>query len=239
MPTPHISAAVGEIAPNVLMPGDPRRAKKIAEAFLDDARLVSDVRSICAYTGTYKGVPMTAMASGMGVPSIGIYATELFRFYNVESIVRVGTCGVWDPDISVGDVIIGSAAHTDSALPTVWMPGVTLGLAPHHALLGAAVAAANHAEAAVHIGPIFSSDYFYTDRPDSFLSDLSRYGTLGVEMESASLYGVAMRERKKALTVLTASDHMTVASQNMTPEERENCFYAMVRIAAEAMAHTA
>lgn len=235
MSTPHNSAEVGQIAPYVLMPGDPKRAEKIALDYFENPEKVSEVRGILAYTGTYQGKPMTAMASGMGIPSMMIYATELFRFYGVKAICRVGTCGVWADDINVGDVIIGSAAHTDSAVPRELIPHTTVALAPSWELLSAAAAAASKSDAPVHIGPILSSDSFYNDRGEDYLEALTRYGALGVEMEGAGLYAVALREKGKALTVLTASDHLRGGHGDMSAEERENCYGNMVAIAAEAM----
>lgn len=235
MPTPHIAADVGQIAPYVLMPGDPKRANRIAETVLENATLVSDVRGISIWTGEYQGHPMSAMGSGMGMASIGIYATELFRFYGVEAITRVGTAGVWRPDVQVRDVLIVSAAHTDSSLPTLKIPGVHLSLAPDFTLLRRAVEAAEASGAKYHVGPILTSDYFYVDRGELVMDLLTQYGTLGVEMEAASLYAVAAAEGGKALTVLTVSDHLVDSSQDLTAEERETCFAAMVRIAADAM----
>ncbi|MCA0295539.1 MAG: purine-nucleoside phosphorylase [Actinobacteria bacterium] len=235
MPTPHISAAEGEIAPLVLMPGDPKRAARIATDFLTDATLVSDVRGIGCYTGTYQGHPMSVMASGMGLPSISIYATELYRFYGVRRIIRVGTCGALPPAVKVRDVIIATAAHTNSSVSQMLVPGLTLSLAPSYPLLRAAADAAQSVtEVGVHIGPILASDHFYEWGPNA-IPELTRLGTLAVEMESAGLYAVAMAQGGEALTVLTASDHLMDPSQDMTPEERETSYRAMVTIAAEAL----
>lgn len=235
MPTPHISAAEGEIAPLVLMPGDPKRAARIATDFLTDATLVSDVRGIGCYTGTYQGRPMSVMASGMGLPSISIYATELYRFYGVRRIIRVGTCGAIPPAVKVRDVIIATAAHTNSSVSRMLVPGLTLSLAPSYPLLRAAADAAQQVtEVGVHVGPILASDHFYEWGPNA-IDELARLGTLAVEMESAGLYAVAMAQGGEALTVLTASDHLMDPSQDMTPEERETSYRAMVTVAAEAL----
>lgn len=235
MPTPHISAAEGQIAPLVLMPGDPKRAQRITADVLSDAELVSEVRGIVAYTGTYSGVPMTVMASGMGLPSISIYATELYRFYGVRRIVRVGTCGAILPKVKVRDVIISTAAHTNSSVSGLLVPGLSLSLAPSFDLLrGAVDAAASIEGVGVHVGPTYCSDHFYFSQPE-WIPGLARLGTLAVEMEAAGLYSVAMAEGREALTVLTASDHLLDPSADMTAEERETSYAAMVTIAAEAL----
>ncbi len=235
MPTPHISADNGQIAPLVLMPGDPKRAERIAKDFLDSPVCVSDVRGIGAWTGTYQGTPVSIMASGMGVPSLCIYATELYRFYDVRRIIRVGTCGAMSPNVRVRDVIVATAAHTNSSVSTQLVPGVTLSMAPSYSLLHAAGHAAKKVDdVTVHFGPIYCSDFFYLDRPD-VSEGLVKLGTLGVEMESAGLFATAMQEGREAMTILTASDHLLDASQNMTSLERETSFQAMVTIALGAL----
>ncbi len=235
--TPHIAAAPGDFAPLVLMPGDPRRARRIAETFLQDARLVTDVRGILGYTGTHQGEPMSVLASGMGIPSVSIYATELFRHYGVRRIVRVGTAGAITESVAVRDVVIASAAHTDSSLSRILVDGVTLSLAPSYRLLHAAAEAARQrgrsGGEAVHIGPVFTSDHFYLDRPAVF-DALERRGTLAVEMEAAGLYAVASAEGGEALAVLTVSDHLRTGDV-LTAEERETDFDRALRIAATAL----
>jgi purine-nucleoside phosphorylase len=235
MATPHISAEPGQIAPLVLMPGDPRRAEKIANDFLEAAVLVSDVRGIQCFTGTYDGTPMSVMASGMGLPSLSIYATELYRFYGVERIVRVGTAGGISTAVEVRDVVIASAAHTNSSVPSLTVPGVTLALAPDPYLLRAAMNAAEALDGVrYHVGPVFASDHFYGGHPDS-MGKLIGLQTLAVEMEAAGLYAVALAEGKQALTVLTVSDHLVTPGADLTSEERENCYRSMVTIAAAAL----
>jgi len=229
MPTPHIAAGPDEIAPLVIMPGDPRRAQRIANELLDDPRLVTEVRGIPGYTGTLQRRPVTVMASGMGAPSISIYATELFRFYGVKRIIRVGTAGALQDDLRLGDVVVASAAHTDSSLPTVRMAGVTLSLAPSPRLLAAAMAAAP----AARVGPVFSSDHFYLSRP-ALLDALSAVGTLAVEMEAAGLYGVAAAEGREALTVVTISDHIRTGEQ-MPAEIRESQYRAALDVAVRTL----
>lgn len=232
--TPHIAARPGDFAPLVLMPGDPSRARRIAETFLQDARQVTDVRGILGYTGTHRGVPMSVLASGMGIPSMTIYATELFRHYGVRRIVRVGTAGAIPASVAVRDVVIASAAHTDSSIGRVLVDGVTLSLVPSHRLLRAATdAAEREPTTAVHTGPVFSSDHFYLDRPALF-DALERRGTLAVEMEAAGLYAVAGTEGGEALAVLTVSDHLRTGDA-LTAEERETDFDRAVRIAAAAL----
>ncbi|MDX3691992.1 purine-nucleoside phosphorylase [Streptomyces europaeiscabiei] len=237
--TPHISAAPGDFAPLVLMPGDPRRARRIAETFLDEARLVTDVRGILGYTGTHRGVPMSVLASGMGIPSMSIYATELFRRYGVRRIVRVGTAGALPASVALRDVVIASAAHTDSSVSRLLVDGVTLSLAASFRPLRAAVDAADAVGrqapdgAVVHIGPVFSSDHFYLDRP-AVLAALERRGTLAVEMEAAGLYAVAAAEGGEALAVLTVSDHVRTG-EALAAADRETCFDRAVHIAAAAL----
>lgn len=232
MATPHLSAAPGEIAPLVLMPGDPRRARRIAAAFFDDARLVTEVRGIEGWTGTYRGTPISAVASGMGSPSISIYATELYRFYDVQRIIRVGTAGALVDDLALGEVVIGSAAHTDSALADR-VPGVHFAHAPSFSLLAAAVQAARDAGVTPRVGPIFSSDAFYGNRPAT-MAALVAHGTLAVEMEAAALYGVAAEHGREALTLATVTDHLG-REEKMSADDRETCFQLMTGWAIAAL----
>lgn len=236
MPTPHISAQPGEIAPDVLMPGDPRRATHIAETVLDDARLVTQVRGILGYTGTWQGRPVSVMASGMGMPSIAIYATELFRFYDVQRIIRIGTAGGLAPHLEVGDVVIGTAAHTDSALSANRIPTIHYSHAPDFGLAAAAVAAARESEGArVHTGALFSSDAFYASRPP-VTQALVDHGTLAVEMEAAALYAVADVERRKALTIVSISD-LVFRAEELSSDERERLFDRAVQLGLAAFAN--
>ncbi|WP_420174506.1 DeoD-type purine-nucleoside phosphorylase [Luteococcus sp. OSA5] len=237
MTTPHISCEKGDIAELVLMPGDPRRAKRIAESFLDDARLVSDVRGNNIFTGKHRGTPMSVMASGMGVPTTALYATELFRFYGVKRICRVGTTGGISSKVKVRDVIIANAAHTNSSIATIHVPGINLSLAASFDMLRGAVAEARATPpegAQVHVGAVYSSDFFYLDRPD-IVAGLDRMGTLGVEMESAALFQCALAEDAEALTVLTVSDHLKDGSGDMDAEERETRFGDALRIATAGL----
>lgn len=219
MPTPHIEAAPGDFAPAVLMPGDPRRARRIAETLFDDARQINEVRNMWAYTGTVQGRPISVMGSGMGMPSMTLYATELFRFFGVERIVRVGTCGAYADALNVGDIVIASAAHTDSAINDKRIPGVRFAPAASFGLVRAAVGAAEALGIPAHVGPVFSGDHFYLMGRET-VDGLRDHGTLAVDMETAALYGVAAAEGGEALTVLTVSDHI-YRDEEMSSEERE------------------
>jgi purine-nucleoside phosphorylase len=230
--TPHINAENGDFAPAVLMPGDPRRAKLIAEAMFESPRLVNEVRGMLAYTGTVNGHPISVMGSGMGCPSITIYATELYRFFGVRRIIRVGTAGAMHPTLRLGDIIAASAAHTDSAMAASRIPGISMSHAPSFELLVAAVAAARQAGLPLRVGPIFASDHFYLARPQ-IMEALAAHGTLAVEMESAALYAAAAAEGREALTVLTVVDHLG-REEHMTAAEREECFGEMSKIAISA-----
>ncbi len=235
MATPHIAAASGDLAPHVLMPGDPRRAQRIAERFFEGPRLVTEVRGILGYTGTHRGAPVSVMASGMGMPSLSIYATELARFYGVERIVRVGTMGSLQPErVRLGDVVIASSAHTDNAMSGFRIPGIRLSHAPAYPLLRAAADAALSAGARAHVGPIFSSDAFYHPRPE-LEEALAAVGTLGIEMEAAGLYDVAAAEGFEALAICTVSDYVIGPAESMTSEQRESTFEAMVELALAAV----
>jgi purine-nucleoside phosphorylase len=235
MATPHIAAEPDDFAPHVLMPGDPRRAQRIAERFFDGPRLVTEVRGILGFTGTHGGAPVSVLASGMGMPSLSIYATELARFYGVERIVRVGTMGSLQPErVRLGDVVIASSAHTDSAMSGLRIPGIQLSHAPAYPLLRAAADAAAASGARTHVGPIFSSDAFYHPRPE-LEAALASVGTLGIEMEAAGLYDVAAAEGFEALAVCTVSDYVIGPPESMTAEQRESTFDATVELALAAL----
>ncbi|SER94198.1 purine-nucleoside phosphorylase [Propionibacterium cyclohexanicum] len=240
MSTPHISAEYGEIAPLVLMPGDPRRAERIARELLTDAHCVSEVRGIGAWTGTLDGVPMSVVASGMGIPSLTIYAHELFADYGVRRICRVGTAGGISPQVAIRDVVIGAAAHTDSRIASMLVPDLSCSLFADPEMLAAAMAATRHPSAKntagrVHIGALYSSDYFYLDRPD-ITDGLVRIGALAVEMEAAGLYACALQARRQALAVCTVSDHLrTSQDPAMTPQERETGYATALSIAVAGL----
>lgn len=230
MATPHISAAPGDFAPAVLMPGDPRRAERIAHTILEDARLVTDVRGMLGFTGTFEGQPLSVMGSGMGQPSASIYVTELFQFYDVQRVIRVGTAGGISRTIAVGDVIVATGAHTDSNMNQLRIPGVNFSAVASFPLVRAALEAAGD-DPHVHTGTIISRDHFYHPAPVETLAD---YGVLGVEMEAAAMYGVAAEFGRDALAVLTVSDHIVVPSTDMTSEERETLFTKALSLAVAA-----
>ncbi len=232
MATPHISAQPGDFAPAVLMPGDPRRAERIAGQLMPDARKVSDVRGIVGYTGTHEGRPLSVMASGMGQPSLSIYATELYSFYGVERIVRVGTCGGLSPKVAVGDVVIAIGAHTDSAIVDSICPGVRISATASWNLLKAAADAVGE-DPSVKIAPVVSRDRFYGN-PAEQTERLAGIGTLGVEMEAAALYCIAAELDGQALAVLTVSDHLLDPSQNMSAADRETRFGKALALAVSA-----
>ncbi|SNC72164.1 purine-nucleoside phosphorylase [Kytococcus aerolatus] len=238
MATPHISAGSDDFAPAVLMPGDPRRAERIAHALMPDARLVTDVRGMLGFTGTVEvdgsQHPLSVMGSGMGQPSATIYATELFREYGVQRIIRVGTCGGIAEGVAVGDVIIGTGAHTDSAMNQHRVPGINFSAVASLPLAAAAWEARGQvAEGTVHAGPIVSKDHFYWTVP-GMIDGLRAHGTLGVEMEAAALYGVANEFGREALAVLTVSDHLIDGSADMSAEERETRFSGALALALAA-----
>jgi len=233
MSTPHISANTGEFAKTVLMPGDPLRAKFIAENFLDNAKCITSVRNMFGYTGTYKGEPISVMGSGMGIPSISIYATELYKDYGVESIIRIGSCGAVRDDIKIRDIIIGMAASTDSNVNRQRLNQCDFAASADFSLLHKVVNTADKLGKKVHVGNIFTADLFYTPQPEMFAL-MEKYGILAVEMEAAGLYGVAAEYGKKALTVLTVSDHIKTGEQT-TADERENTFKDMMELTLESV----
>lgn len=231
MPTPHNSANKGDIAKTVLMPGDPLRAKFIADNYLNDAICYNEVRGMLGFTGTYKGVPISVQGSGMGMPSIGIYSWELFNEYDVENIIRVGTSGAIDENVELRDVIIASSASTDSSYGDQFgLPGKYAPTASWK-LLSAAVKAADAKGSCFRVGNILSSDKFYDDA--NSLAIWQKMGVLAVEMESAALYMNAARSGKNALCITTVSD-CPLRGLSTSPEERQSTFRDMMEIALEA-----
>ncbi|MEZ5675094.1 purine-nucleoside phosphorylase [Thalassovita litoralis] len=230
--TIHIGAKPGEIAETVLMPGDPYRARWAAETFLENAKLVNDVRGMLGYTGIWNGHPVTIHGSGMGMPSLSIYANELIRDYGAKTLIRIGSCGGMQEKVQVRDVII---AMTASALSTP-SSGIfkELNFAPcaDWSLLRAAVNAAEAKGVPTHVGGIYSADVFYDERPD-LNEQMTRHGILGVEMEAAELYNLAARYGVRALAVLTVSDHLLTGAA-LPSADRERSFGDMVEIALEA-----
>jgi purine-nucleoside phosphorylase len=230
----HIGAKPGDVAERVLLPGDPLRAKWIAETYLKDAHCYSTVRNMLGYTGTYEGVAVSVQGSGMGMPSAAIYAHELANDYGVRSLIRVGSCGSLSESLRLRDVLAASGASTDSAMNRVRFDGL-IDYAPvaDFGLLRAAVDAAERRGVQMRVGPVLAADAFYTDRPDLY-DKLADYGVLAVEMESAALYTIAARFGVRALTVLTVSDHIRTGERT-TPQEREQTFGQMVEIALDAI----
>ena len=224
----HIAAQPGEIAPTVLMPGDPLRAKWIAETFLDDARCYSEVRGMYGFTGSWQGRPISVQGSGMGQPSMAIYANELLREYEVTSIIRVGSCGGLAEKLAIRDLVIASGACTDSSMNRIAFEGLDYAPVADFGLLREAAAAAPEA----HVGLIFSSDSFYPARPE-LAARMVEYGVLAVEMEASALYTLAARYGARALAICTVSDHI-VTGEETTSQEREQTFGEMVEIALTA-----
>ena len=228
-PTPHIHATPEDFGKTVLMPGDPLRATFIAENFLTDARLVNNVRGIQGYTGLYNGVKVSVMASGMGMPSIGIYSYELYNFFGVENILRVGSAGALQMKVRVRDMILGMGASTNSAYGTQYGLGGTFAPICSYELLKAAVAESEKIGARYHVGNILSSDVFYNDDPN-FNQKWIEMGVLGVEMEAAALYMNAAKAGKRALAICTVSDHI-LTGEALDSEARQNSFTDMMRVA--------
>lgn len=231
IPTPHITAKEGDFAKTVLMPGDPLRAKFIAETYLEDAVLVNNVRGVQGYTGYYKGKRVSVMASGMGQPSIGIYSYELYHFYGVQSIIRVGSCGCYDKDLHIKDIIVAMGACTNGNYAAQYrLPGTFCPIADF-SLVKRAAELCEEKGVAYKVGNIFSSDTFYNDSSDGM--EWAKMGVLGVEMESAALYCNAARAGKKALCICTVSDSFVYPEENASAEERQTAFTAMMEIALE------
>ena len=230
-PTPHIDATPADFANTVLMPGDPLRAKFIAENFLTNARLVNNVRGIQGYTGTFRGVPVSVMASGMGIPSIGIYSYELYHNYDVDAIIRVGSAGALRDETHVRDIVIGMGASTDSSFADQFdLPGRIAPLADYE-LLALSVAACKAKGARYHVGNILSSDAFYSSIPN--VNERWRdMGVLAVEMEAAGLYLNAVKAGKKALAICTVSNHI-FTMEDLTAKDREIGFGEMIEVALE------
>ena len=228
MSTPHNSAENGAFAKTVLMPGDPLRAEFIANTFLEDAKLVNNVRGIHGYTGTYPGTPVSVMASGMGMPSIGIYSYELFHFYDVDNIIRIGSAGAISKDLKVRDIVAAQASCTDSNYPSQFgLPGTFAPIADY-TLLETAVSIAREMGVRMPVGSVLSSDRFY-DASGTTLN-WAKMGVLCAEMESAALYCNAAFAHKRALTLLTISDSI-VTGEALPAEERQTSFTQMMEIA--------
>lgn len=230
--TIHIGAKKGDIAPTVLMPGDPYRAKWAAETFLKDARGVNEVRGMLGFTGTWQGHPVTIQGSGMGMPSLSIYANELIKDYDVQTLIRIGSCGGMQKDVRIRDVILAMTASTLSTPSRGIFKELNFAPCADYGLLSAAQQAAEAKGVPTHVGGIYSSDVFYDERPD-LNEQMMRHGILGVEMEAAELYNLAARHGRRALAVLTVSDHL-ITHEALPTEDRERSFGDMVEIALSA-----
>jgi len=229
MSTPHNSAALGDFAKTVLMPGDPLRAKFIAENFLENARLVNNVRGINGYTGTYQGVPVSVMASGMGIPSIGIYSYELYTQYGVENIMRIGSAGAMSEDVHVRDIVIGMGACTNSNFGDQYKLSGTFAPIASYTMMRTAIESSEEVGARYHVGNLLSSDTFYSDDGNANAGWM-KMGVLAVEMEAAGLYMTAARLKKNALAICTISDSL-ITGEALPPLERQNTFTQMMEIA--------
>lgn len=233
MATPHINAEHGDFSDVVLMPGDPLRAKYIAETYLDNPKQVCDVRNMFGFTGMYKGRSISVMGHGMGIPSCSIYATELIKDFGVKKIIRVGSCGAVREDIRVRDIVIGMGACTDSIVNRSRFGGYDFAAIADFDMTRALVDAAKQHGATPHVGNVFSADLFYTPQPELF-DVMAKYGIVGVEMEAAGIYGVAAEFGAKAATICTVSDHIKTGEQT-TSEERQTTFNDMMIIALESV----
>ena len=231
MGTPHIAAEKGEIADRILLPGDPLRAKFIAENFLENAKQYTDIRNILGFTGTYKGVPVSVQGTGVGIPSISVYVHELIKVYGVQKLIRVGTCGAMHKDIHLRDIVIAQAASTDSSIVRNIFGG-SINFAPiaDYGLLSLAVENSKKLHLPVKVGNVISVDRFYDEEIDN--EKLARYGILAVEMEAAALYTLAAQFHVQALALFTASDHL-LTGEACSAEERQTTFNDMIKIALE------
>ncbi|MBZ5749231.1 purine-nucleoside phosphorylase [Metabacillus rhizolycopersici] len=227
----HIGAKEHEIAETVLLPGDPLRAKYIAETFLEDVFCYNEVRGMLGFTGTYKGERISVQGTGMGVPSISIYINELMNSYGVQQLIRVGTCGAIQKDVKVRDVILAMSASTDSQMNRLTFGGVDYAPTANFELLKKAYDTGVEKGLNLRVGSVFTADMFYND--NSELEKWAKYGILGIEMESAALYTLAAKYGRKALSVLTVSDHI-ITGEETTSEERQTTFNDMIVVALDA-----
>lgn len=229
----HIAAKKGQIAERILLPGDPLRAKYIAETFLENAERFNEVRNMFGYTGLFKGSKVSVMGTGMGMPSLSIYVNELIKDYGVKKLIRVGTCGAMQPDINIRDTILAMSASTDSGVNKLRFKGMDYAPAASFPLLLGAYEAAREAGLSPFVGPVLSSDSFYTEDPDQWKL-WARFGLLGVEMETAELYTLAAKYGVQALAILTVSDHLVTGAMT-SAEERQTSFRAMVEMALKSI----
>lgn len=237
MPTPHISAPDGAFAETCLLPGDPLRAKWIAESFFTDAQLVTAVRNVLGFTGTYAGRPVSVMGTGMGVPSISIYGSELIDTYGVRNLIRVGSCGSLQPHLGLMDIVVGMGACTDSGVNRARFEGWDFAAIADYGLLRAVVDAAEALDKTVHIGNLMTSDLFYGPTNltlEETMAPIKRMGVLAVEMEAAGLYGLAVERGAAALTVCSVSDDLATGSA-LSSEDRETALSDMVTIVLDSI----
>ena len=232
MSTPHIEAKQGDIAETILLPGDPLRAKYIAETFLENPVCYNEVRNMLGYTGTYKGKRISVQGTGMGIPSISIYATELMKEYNVQNLIRVGTCGAIQKDVKIRDVILSMSASTDSQTNKKIFGTMDYAPTANFELLKKAYDAGVEKGLQLKVGNVFSADIFYDDYAEH--EKWAQYGILAVEMEAAALYTLAAKYGRKALAILTVSDHI-LTGEATSPEERQTTFNQMIEVALEAV----
>ena len=231
--TPHINAKPGAFADTVFMPGDPLRAKYIAENYLDNAEQVTDVRGMLGYTGEYKGQRISVMGSGMGIPSASIYYKELITEYGVKNIIRIGSCGAISQDVNLRDIVIGMGACTDSKVNRLRFKDHDFAAIADYGLLENAVNAARAKNLSVKVGNLYSCDLFYSPQGDMF-DIMEKHGILGVEMEAAGLYGVCAEFGAKGLAICTTSDHIR-RGEKMSPEDRQSSLNEMIEIALESV----
>ncbi|MBP1080333.1 purine-nucleoside phosphorylase [Bacillus capparidis] len=227
----HIGAEKGQIADTVLLPGDPLRAKYIAETYLEDVICYNEVRGMLGFTGTYKGKRISVQGTGMGVPSISIYVNELIQSYDVKKLVRVGSCGAIKMDVQVRDVILAMTSSTDSQINRVAFGEIDYAPSASFELLKNAYDTAVERNVSVKVGNVFTADQFYND--DSQIEKLAKYGVLAIEMETTALYTLAAKFNREALTILTVSDHV-LTGEETTSEERQTTFNEMIEIALES-----
>jgi purine-nucleoside phosphorylase len=232
----HIAAEPGDVAPTVLLPGDPLRAEWIAQSYLDDVTCYSRTRNMLGFTGSYQGRRISVQGTGMGQPSLGIYVHELITSFDARTLIRVGSCGALVTEVAIRDVVIAMSACTDSSMNQLRFDGIDFAPTADFGLLRACVEEAEHTGVTFHVGPIAAWDSFYSDRPE-LLKRLGEYGVLGVEMETAALYTLAAKHNVRALTVCTVSDSL-VTGESTTAEERERTFSDMVEIVLAMAART-
>lgn len=233
MAAKHIDARPGDFAATVLMPGDPLRARHIAEHYLDQVRKVNDVRNMWGYSGTWRGTPVSVMAHGMGIPSASIYCHELIAEFGVKRIIRVGSCGTVHPAVQLRDIVIAMGASTDSGVNRMRFRGHDLAAVASFPLLRSMVRIAEEKKLRFHVGNIFSADLFYTPEPEMF-DAMEKYGILGVEMEAAGIYTLAAEHGVQALAVCTVSDQIRTGKA-LSADERQSTFNEMIELALDTI----